>query len=208
MSKPLSMYTIIGVGEVRSARILMILSTVIVGLSITIAYLINMAIDLNKQIAFLKDQQIMYGIPNADGYFVSTTKLPDNVVLDWAEAMVSNCYNFDPLTANANLDDCKRRLSPELLMTKEAMVDNNKVIARNQVVTQMFSWGQKRLIEEQGGYTFQVRGALRRLQGSTPYFNEMIEVSVKVSKQQPTASRPLGLVAAEWSERIVTRGQQ
>ena len=208
MSKPLSMYTIIGVGEVRAARIFAIMCAVILGLSITIAYLIKMVIDINKQIAFLKDQQIMYGIPNADGYFVSTTTLPENVVLDWAEAMVSNCYNFDPLTANANLDDCKRRLSTELLMTKEGMVDNNKIIARNQVVTQMFSWGQKRLSEEKGSYTFQVRGALRRLQGSTPYFNEMIEVSVKISKQQPTAARPLGLVAAEWSERVIPRGQQ
>lgn len=203
MSKPLSMYSIIGVGEVRNARLLALMGVTVLGMAIVIGYLISLVIDLNKQIAFLKDHQVMYGIPNADGYFVSATKVPDKVISDWAEALINNCYNFDPTTADENLEDCKKRLSTELLLAKESMVNNNKVVARNQIVTQSYTWGQKRIKAEKDGIRFQVRGTLRRLQGSTPYFNENVEVSLFIAHVQPTTARPLGLVATDWSESVI-----
>lgn len=199
----MQMWTIIGQNEKRLAQIVLILTVLALAAAIGIGALVFQNQRLHDQVEMLEGKRIMIGLPNEEGYFVSTDKIPRREVLDYAHGFVVNCYNWNRASVDVNMQECRDRMDESLALQRENWFDSRSRQAESQRVTSTYIPDRRKLERTSNGYRYIVEGPQQRLQGRTIYYSQRHRITVNMRQGQPTAFRPLGLTVENWSDKCV-----
>lgn len=199
----MQMWTVIGSSEKRLAQIVLLLALVSLACAVGIGALVFQNNRLHNQIADLEGQRIMIGLPDENGYFVSTDRIPEREVLDYAHGFVVNCYNWSRTSVEANMEECELRMDESLALQRSSFFTSRIRQANSQQVSSIYIPDRRRLERTESGYQYVVEGPHQRMQGRSIYYNQRHRITVNLRQGQPTIFRPLGLTVASWSDQCL-----
>lgn len=199
----MQMWTAIGSAEKRLALIVLCMSIVTLACAIAIAALAYQNSRLHDQVEALEGQRIMIGLPDERGYFVSTDRIPQREVLDYAHGFIVNCYNWSRTSVEANMEECELRMDDSLALQRSNFFSSRIRQANSQHVSSIYIPDLRKLERTDSGYQYVVEGPHQRMQGRAIYYDKRHRITVNLRQGQPTIFRPLGLTVASWSDQCL-----
>lgn len=157
----------------------------------------------NRTIEQLSSERIMIGMPQPDGTFVSVAERPKEMIRDYADTFVRNLYNYDPESVERNFmrvlamyDHHQRRdIQPQLERIRAEVIEDG--------LNQLYTPHQHRTVTTDGGYEYQTRGIIYEYGGEMLVREREVEITIKVDRQPPTESDPLGVAVTSVREETL-----
>lgn len=191
--------------EMGAFRTTIVAVSVIALLSIIIIYQYTALRSKDALIERLSKERVMIGYPDERGYFVSASKLPERVILNYARGFTANMFNWSSYNVVENLEEARKLMTPSLANDHVKFFEEIIATSKRDAVSRRFEIkAYKSPIQIRGGYIVQFQGLVSEYFGQTPNGQPReTTVTVVMQRIEPTKSTPEGLQVSGISDKPV-----
>lgn len=193
---------VLGVAELRSARITFTAIATTVVLCIVIALLVFNNIRLTQELASAREKQVMYGFQNPDGLFESSDVMPVEYVQSFANLWVSNYLNFTPESAEVNLKYTRSLFTPPKWGEISSQIPKLIGDVRRSQITQIVApkHSDYKVEASEKGYVVTFEANRRRLVGDQEYQLRTLTYKLYIVRTHPNEFYRWGLLVHDYEE--------
>ena len=183
------------VGYERSnTRLFLGLVAMVIILILTVVAMGTALLSMNAQNTKLANNRIMYAFPDEDGVLVSSRRRPPAAVKRYARDFVSNRFNYDADTVEANFKRAANMVVPGKAVGVARQLRDLAERIQNLQLSQKTTILQESGLEESDtGYLYRMRGRVERYVATSYDTTYRVEIAVRLEKVTPTEARPAGL---------------